>query len=202
MDLGSLNAQEIEDVLNCFYDMGEAVPAKTTEGHHFRRVSLQRYVLAQRGLSHDEVVEAMHLGPLYHQLRERIVELGLDHGERRRRPPITVSSGNGFMFVSHVGEVTPSGFLEKSAGNVRESSLTEIYRSSEVFTGVRDTSLLEGKCGRCEYNRVCGGSRARAYNTTGNLHAEEPLCAYQPGTFPYAEDVTALMRSMAGRTGR
>ena len=202
VDLGSLNAQEIEDVLNCFYDMGEAVPAKTTEGHHFRRVSLQRYVLAQRGLSHDEVVEAMHLGPLYHQLRERIVELGLDHGERRRRPPITVSSGNGFMFVSHVGEVTPSGFLEKSAGNVRESSLTEIYRSSEVFTGVRDTSLLEGKCGRCEYNRVCGGSRARAYNTTGNLHAEEPLCAYQPGTFPYAEDVTALMRSMAGRTGR
>ena len=202
VDLGSLNAQEIEDVLNCFYDMGEAVPAKTTEGHHFRRVSLQRYVMSQRGLSQDEVIKVMHLGPLYRQLHDRIVELGLDHGERRRRPPITVSSGNGFMFVSHIGEVTPSGFLEKSAGNVRQSSLTEIYRSSEVFTGVRDTSLLEGKCGRCEYNRVCGGSRARAYNTTGNLHAEEPLCAYQPGSFPYADDVTALMQAMGGRKTR
>lgn len=193
VDLGSLDAAEIEDVLNCFYDMGEAVPAKTTEGHHFRRVSLQRYVLDQRGATQDEIEEVMHLGPLYRQLRERIVELGLDHGARRRRPPITVSSGNGFVFVSHVGDVTPSGFLEKSAGNVRESSLTEIYRTSEVFTGVRDTSLLEGKCGQCEYNRVCGGSRARAYNATGDLHAAEPLCAYQPGTFPFADDVRQVL---------
>ncbi|SHE26801.1 TIGR04053 family radical SAM/SPASM domain-containing protein [Actinomyces glycerinitolerans] len=201
VDLGSLDAAEIEDVLNIFYDMGEAVPAKTTEGHHFRRVSLQRYALAQRGIEGEDMITAMHLGPLYRSLRERIVELGLDHGERRRRPPITVSSGNGFMFISHVGDVTPSGFLEKSAGNVREASLTEIYRNSEVFTGVRDAFRLKGKCGECEYNRVCGGSRARAFNSTGDLHAEEPLCAYQPGSFPYPEDVKALLSAPA-RSGR
>lgn len=202
VDLGSLDAAEIEDVLNVFYDMGHAVPVKTTEGHHFRRVSLQRYVLAQRGIEGEAMIEAMHLGPLYRSLRERVHELGLDEGERRRRPPITVSSGNGFVFVSHVGDVTPSGFLEKSAGNVRDSSLTEIYRSSEVFTGVRDVSLLKGKCGACEYNRVCGGSRARAFNTTGDLHAEEPLCSYEPGSFPYPEDVRALLAAPVRPAGR
>ncbi|WP_323745153.1 TIGR04053 family radical SAM/SPASM domain-containing protein [Actinomyces haliotis] len=195
VDLGALDANEVEDVLNAFYDMGEAVPVRTTEGHHFRRVSIQRHVLAQRGIEGEKMIEAMHLGPLYRQLHEKIVALGLDHGERRRRPPITVSSGNGFMFVSHVGDVTPSGFLEKSAGNVRESSLTEIYRSSEVFTGVRNPDLLEGKCGACEYKRVCGGSRARAYNMTGNLHATDESCSYQPGTFPYADDVTELLKT-------
>lgn len=204
VDLGSLDAREVEDVLNAFYDMGEAVPVRTTEGHHFRRVSLQRHVLAGRGVTGEAMIETMHLGTLYRDLRERIVELGLDHGERRRRPPITVSSGNGFMFVSHVGDVTPSGFLEASAGNVRESSLTEIYRTSEIFTGVRDPELLEGKCGVCEYKRVCGGSRARAYNSTGNLYAEEPLCAYEPGSFPYAEDARELLRAPVrpGRSAR
>ena len=204
VDLGSLDAREVEDVLNAFYDMGEAVPVRTTEGHHFRRVSLQRHVLAGRGVTGEAMIETMHLGTLYRDLRERIVELGLDHGERRRRPPITVSSGNGFMFISHVGDVTPSGFLEASAGNVRESSLTEIYRTSEIFTGVRDPELLEGKCGVCEYKRVCGGSRARAYNSTGNLYAEEPLCAYEPGSFPYAEDARELLRAPVrpGRSAR
>ena len=204
VDLGSLDAREVEDVLNAFYDMGEAVPVRTTEGHHFRRVSLQRHVLAGRGVTGEAMIETMHLGTLYRDLRERIVELGLDHGQRRRRPPITVSSGNGFMFISHVGDVTPSGFLEASAGNVRESSLTEIYRTSEIFTGVRDPELLEGKCGVCEYKRVCGGSRARAYNSTGNLYAEEPLCAYEPGSFPYAEDARELLRAPVrpGRSAR
>lgn len=192
VDLGALDAHEVEDVLGAFYDMGEAVPVRTTEGHHFRRVALQRHVLDARGIKGEEMIEIMGYGELYRSLHERIVELGLDHGARRRRPPITVSSGNGFVFVSHVGEVTPSGFLEKSAGNVRTSSLTEIYRSSEVFTGVRDPERLEGRCGVCEYKRVCGGSRARAYNLTGNLHAEDVSCAYQPGSFPFPEDVREL----------
>ncbi len=195
VDLGGLDAREVEDVLGAFYDLGEAVAVRTTEGHHFRRVCLQRQVLAQRGIEGEQMIRVMGHGELYRSLRRRIVELGLDHGERRRRPPIAVSSGNGFMFVSHVGEVTPSGFLEKSAGNVREASLTEIYRSSEVFTGVRDPEALEGKCGVCEYQRVCGGSRARAYNMTGNLHAEDASCAYQPGSFPYPHDVRALLAS-------
>ncbi len=193
VDLGALDAHEVEDVLGALYDMGEAVPVRTTEGHHFRRVAIQRHVLDRRGIEGEEMIRVMGYGPLYRRLRERIVELGLDSGQRRRRPPITVSSGSGFVFVSHVGDVTPSGFLEKSAGNVRESSLTEIYRSSEVFTGVRDPDALEGRCGACEYKRVCGGSRARAYNTTGSLHAEDVSCAYRPGSFPYQRDVRDLL---------
>ena len=197
VDLGALTAEECEDVLNIFYDMGHAVPVKTTEGHHFRRVNIQRHVLAQRGVDH---VEAMKLGPLYHQLRERIVELGLHEGDRGRRPPITVSSGNGFVFINHVGQVAPSGFLEVPAGDVRVSTLPDIYRSSEIFTGVRNPDLLEGKCGRCEYKTVCGGSRARAFNATGNIFAEEPLCPYVPGSFPFPEDVEAL-RVAAAKSG-
>lgn len=212
VDLGALGADEVEDVLGAFYDMGEAVPVRTTEGHHFRRVCLQRQVLADRGVSDEEMMRIMGYGPLYRRLRERVVELGLDSGPRRRRPPITVSSGSGFVFVSHTGEVTPSGFLEKSAGNVRDSSLTEIYRRSEVFTGVRDPGLLKGRCGACEYKAVCGGSRARAYNMTGDLHAEDASCNYHPGSFPFPDDVAALMsgserpregaRAASGRGGR
>lgn len=198
VDLGALDADEVEDVLGAFYDMGEAVPVRTTEGHHFRRVCLQRQVLADRGIEGEEMMRIMGYGPLYRQLRERIAELGLDSGLRRRRPPITVSSGSGFVFVSHTGEVTPSGFLEKSAGNVRDSSLTEIYRHSEVFTGVRDPGLLKGRCGACEYKAVCGGSRARAYNMTGDLHAEDASCAYRPGSFPFPDDVAALMGGAGG----
>lgn len=200
VDLGALTAEECEDVLNVFYDMGHAVPVKTTEGHHFRRVTIQRHVLEQQGADH---IEAMRLGPLYHRLRERVEELGLHEGPRRRRPPITVSSGNGFVFVNHVGQVTPSGFLEVPAGDVREQSLSEIYRSSPVFTGVRDPERLTGKCGACEYKTVCGGSRARAFNATGDMYAEEPLCPYVPGTFPFAAQVEELRRSAeAAQRGR
>ena len=192
VDLGAISAAECEDVLNAFYDMGHAVPVKTTEGHHFRRVNLQRWVLDQRGATPAEIREVMHLGPLYDQLSQRIAELGLNTGERRRRPPINISSGYGFAFVSHVGDVTPSGFLEIGGGNVREQSIVDIYRNSDLFATVRDRDALEGDCGICEYNRVCGGSRSRAFNATGNVHAAEPLCAYQPGSFPYADDVAAL----------
>lgn len=190
VDLGALTARECEDVLNAFYDMGETIPVKTTEGHHFRRVNIQRHVLAEAGVDH---VEAMKLGPLYHQLRDDIEARGLLDGGRRRRPPINVSSGNGFVFINHIGKVAPSGFLEVPAGDVREQSVVEIYRNSELFTGIRNPELLEGKCGRCEYKRVCGGSRSRAYNSTGNIFAEEPLCPYVPGTFPLADVVAEKM---------
>lgn len=197
VDLGALTAEECEDVLNLFYDLGETVPVKTTEGHHFRRVAIQRHVLAEAGVDH---VEAMKLGPLYLALRADAEARGLLDGDRRRRPPINVSSGNGFVFVNHVGQVTPSGFLEVPAGNVRDSSIVDIYRNSELFTGIRRTDLLEGKCGACEYNTVCGGSRSRAYNSTGNIYAEEPLCVYEPGTFPLAAEVAELFAANSPRT--
>jgi AdoMet-dependent heme synthase len=90
------------------------------------------------------------------------------------------SDGKGFVFVSHTGDICPSGFLPLSAGNVREDELIEVYRNSPLFRELRDGDLLKGKCGRCEYRFLCGGSRARAYAVTGDYLAAEPLCIYQP----------------------
>ncbi|MGW7410289.1 TIGR04053 family radical SAM/SPASM domain-containing protein [Streptomyces sp. NPDC054833] len=189
--LGALTAAETEDVLNFVYDVGLTVPAKTTEAHHFRRVALQRRIIEDAG---DDHVAVLGLGELYGRLRERVAELGLDAGERRtRRPPLDVNAGRGFVFVSHHGTVHPSGFLPKSAGSVRETPLTEIYRNSELFTGLRDPDRLGGRCGNCEFRRVCGGSRSRAFAVTGDPYAEEPWCDYRPGSFPYQRELAELL---------
>jgi radical SAM protein len=191
--LASLDASETEDVLHALYDLGETVPVKTTEAHHFRRVCLQRQVLAARGVS---APESLQLGPLYHRLRRQFDGRGLFSGARRvRRPPLQVSAGNGFVFVSHRGDVHPSGFLPVAAGNVREQPLASIYRTAPLFTGLRDPDLLQGRCGACEFRTVCGGSRARAYATTGDVYAQEPACGYQPGSFPYPGDLAALLHA-------
>jgi radical SAM protein with 4Fe4S-binding SPASM domain len=91
-----------------------------------------------------------------------------------------VRDGNGIVFVSHTGDVCPSGFLPLAAGNVRRDSLVDVYRSSELFVRLRDTGRLHGKCGRCPFREICGGSRARAYAHTGDPMASDPLCPYQP----------------------
>ncbi len=91
-----------------------------------------------------------------------------------------VSDGKGFVFVSHTGEIFPSGFLPITAGNVLRDSLTDVYQNSSLFRSLRDVDQREGKCGICEYQKVCGGSRARAYALTGNYLAEDPRCTYQP----------------------
>jgi radical SAM protein len=192
--LPGLDAAQTEDVLNILYDLGEQVPLKTTEAHHFRRVCVQRAILAARGAPAEQT---LGLGPLYRRLCDRLDELGLAGPPRRtRRPPLQVSGGNGFVFVSHCGEVHPSGFLPVPAGNVRRQRLAEIYRESPVFTGVRDTDRLRGRCGACEFRAVCGGSRARAYASTGDLYAEEPACAYQPGSFPYPDNLAQMLSAM------
>jgi radical SAM protein with 4Fe4S-binding SPASM domain len=96
------------------------------------------------------------------------------------RAPRGVNDAKGFVFISHLGEVFPSGFLPLWAGNVRRHSLADIYRNSPLFTALRDASRLKGKCGVCEFRNICGGSRARAYALTGDPFAEEPCCVYQP----------------------
>jgi AdoMet-dependent heme synthase len=85
-----------------------------------------------------------------------------------------------FCFISHVGQVQPCGYLELDCGNVLKQSFGEIWENSEVFCNLRDYSKYAGKCGRCEFIKVCGGCRARAYEATGDYLAEEPLCLYQP----------------------
>lgn len=91
-----------------------------------------------------------------------------------------ITAGDGFMFISHTGEVFPSGFLPESAGSVREFSPVDLYRDSDLFTQLRRKNELSGKCGACEFRHVCGGSRSRAYALTGDPMASDPLCAYEP----------------------
>ncbi|MDA8352494.1 MAG: radical SAM/SPASM domain-containing protein [Firmicutes bacterium] len=108
-------------------------------------------------------------------------------GKGHLRAPHGVNDGNGFAFVSHIGEVFPSGFLPVSCGNVREQSLVEIYREHPLFQSLRDPDQLKGKCGMCKYRFICGGSRARAYALTRDPLASDPTCTYQPAVEKAAE---------------
>jgi radical SAM protein with 4Fe4S-binding SPASM domain len=92
----------------------------------------------------------------------------------------TVNDGNGFVFVDHVGDICPSGFLPMPCGNVRDGVLAAVYRDHPLFRSLRDPDALHGRCGRCEYRAACGGSRARAFAATGDVLGEDPLCAYEP----------------------
>jgi radical SAM protein with 4Fe4S-binding SPASM domain len=94
--------------------------------------------------------------------------------------PRGVNAGKGFAFVSHLGDVFPSGFLPLRAGNVRTQSFAEIYREAPLFQQLRDPDRLLGRCGRCEYREICGGSRSRALALTGNHLATDPWCSYRP----------------------
>ncbi|HVO33179.1 MAG TPA: radical SAM protein [Elusimicrobiota bacterium] len=98
----------------------------------------------------------------------------------RPRAQSNINDAKGFVFLSHTGEVFPSGFLPISAGNVRYHSLAEIYQFSSLFRSLRNPDQFKGKCGKCEYRHLCGGSRARAYAVTGDPLESDPLCAYQP----------------------
>ena len=108
----------------------------------------------------------------------RRVGLQSDRTDAARRAGIT--AGRGFAFVSHVGEVYPSGFLPESAGNVRERSVVDVYRNASLFEELSDPENLTGKCGACEFKHVCGGSRSRAYAYTDDPLGSDPLCSYVP----------------------
>ncbi len=88
-----------------------------------------------------------------------------------------VNDGKGFMFIDHLGNVCPSGFLPLVGGSVRSQPVAQVYRESELFRELRDPSALIGRCGRCRFADLCGGSRARAYALTGSYLADDPLCA-------------------------
>lgn len=188
--LQQLSAAQAEDVLNFCYDADKIVSLKTTEAPSFRRVCVQRMVCEQLGL--DPVVE-LGLGRDYQDLRARLDGLALSGAQTLRRPPLKVSAARGFVFISHTGDVYPSGFLPSPAGNVGEESLADIYRSSELFRTLRNPDAPPGRCGHCEFRAVCGGSRPRAYGATHDLLADDPLCAYEPGSFGHAAEVAQLL---------
>jgi radical SAM protein with 4Fe4S-binding SPASM domain len=161
-----ISAEEFEQVFEKLYETSRRVQfdIKSTEAQHYRRFLLQRRTDEKRkGNGHT-------LPPL--------AAAGTPDGIGRAA--LGINDGKGFVFISHLGEVFPSGFLPVSAGNVRKHSLTEIYRSSPLFLALRDSTNLKGKCGVCEFREVCGGSRARAHALTGDPFAEEPRCIWQP----------------------
>jgi radical SAM protein with 4Fe4S-binding SPASM domain len=181
-----LTAQECESVMNFLVDACRYVNVKTTEGHHFKRIVLQRSLL-----------EETPIDPLYQRLKSRldqiVKERGLSPRPKMRRTPMNINSANGFVFVSHLGQVFPSGFLPISAGNVKDQSLVDIYRDSPLFVSLRDPQQLQGRCGRCEFRVACAGSRSRAFAMEGNPLGEDPYCAYEPGSFPKQKELAELL---------
>jgi radical SAM protein len=119
--------------------------------------------------------------PYYRVLAQERQRRGLPPAERTGlRAPGGVNDGKGFLFVSHTGDLHPSGFLPLFCGNVRSEDPVTVYREHPVFRDLRSPEKFGGKCGRCEYNRICGGSRSRAYGLTGDPLAADPTCVYQP----------------------
>lgn len=178
-----ITAEEFEMVFEKLYETSARVKfdIKTTEAQHYRRFLLQRRAQEKRhgAVSERTQIPAAQAFP---------AALG---GDGIARAPRGLNDGKGFVFISHVGEVFPSGFLPVSAGNIRRQRLADLYRESPLFRMLRDTSQLEGKCGACEFKEICGGSRSRAYSLTGNPMAEESCCVYQPKR-------TAQDRELAG----
>ena len=190
-----ISPDDYEAVMNFLYDASKFVSLKTTEGHHYKRVVLQRAYIEAQGLPVDAY---MNLNSTYYRLLEKLhtytrdIPTHSEEPERMRRTPLHVNAGDGFVFISLLGEVFPSGYLPLSAGNICQQPLKEIYQGSELFKALRDKDSLEGRCGLCEYRYVCGGSRSRAFAVSGNYLAEEPFCSYQPGAFPFTEVVPKL----------
>ena len=102
-------------------------------------------------------------------------------GYRGHRAPLGVWDGRGVMFVSQIGEIFPAGFLPLCCGRFPENSVVDVYQNHPTFRALRDPDQFKGKCGICDYRRVCGGSRARAYAVTGDALESEPDCVYEPG---------------------
>jgi len=155
-DLREVDPVQGERLNHWLYDLQKTAPfaIKTTEATHYRRIAIRR--MHAEGLDDAAIANT---------------PVGRGFGVR---------DGNGIMFVANNGFVFPSGFLPLPTGNVRTDDLVALYRSHPVFTGLRDSSAFKGRCGRCEYSKICGGSRARAFAWTGDAFEADPLCPYVP----------------------
>jgi radical SAM protein len=154
--MAEISPGDSEKLMHWVYDLSKTSPfaIKTTEATHYRRVATK--AMRREGL--DEAAIAAK-------------PVGRGFGVR---------DGNGIMFISHKGEVNPSGFLPVDVGNVRTDNLVSLYREHPVFTSLRDVSSFKGRCGHCPFSETCGGSRARAYAWTGDYLESDPLCPYVP----------------------
>jgi len=178
-----ISAEEFEDVFARLYELSRRArfDIKTTEAQHYRRYVLQRRTEERRKRAS---LAPSRPFPRATGLDRPPLEGNADDKTSTPdgigRAPRGINDAKGFVFISHLGAVFPSGFLPIAAGNVRKQSLRDIYQNSPLFRSLRDPSNLKGKCGVCEFRNVCGGSRARAYALTGDPLAEEPCCVYAP----------------------
>jgi radical SAM protein len=175
-----IDAEEVEQLFGNLYDISKRVPfnVRTTEAMHYRRYVMQQMMAAQ-GKSTDTLIDPntglIDASTLF------MGRLGVQHQSGAiTRAPKGVNEAKGFVFISHIGDVFPSGFLPLKAGNVKKESIVELYRSSELFRRLRDSRNLKGKCGACEFRELCGGSRSRAWSVTGDVFASDPICTYRP----------------------
>ena len=160
-----ISAEAHEQTFHWLYDLSGNAPfdIKATAAPMYRRVAIER----KKGeVGSDEEVTFQGAG--------------FQYADGLHRPRKGVNDGNGFLFISHIGEIQPSGFLPVTAGNVREDHIVEVYRTHSIFQDLRDPSRLKGRCGRCEYRDICGGQRGRAYGLTGDYLAEDPACVFTP----------------------
>jgi radical SAM protein len=176
----TISPEEYESVFEKMYELSKVMPydIKSTEAPHYRRYAAQARAREKRsGICPLEAAAGT--------LRDTI-----------GRAPRGINDGKGFVFISHRGEVYPSGFLPLSGGNVKNESIVSIYRTSPLFTRIRDYDMLKGKCCVCEFRNICGGSRARAYAVTGDYMESEPYCVYMPVKYIPAESNEEKTRSL------
>ncbi len=171
-ELGELPASKFEELFRRLHQYSRSVGfiVKITEAPHYRRFLMQQ---AERVSGKPEGNNPEGLLPS-HMRRD------FGPGGSIGLAPKGVNAGRGHLFVSSVGDIFPSGFLPLPCGNIREASISEVYRTHPVFLELRNTELLKGRCGICEYRDICGGSRARAFAVTGDYLAVDPGCAYVP----------------------
>jgi radical SAM protein len=164
-----ITPEQHESVFNWLYDLSKQAPfdIKATAAPMYRRVAIERKK-AEIKSSGDSSGKVAFQGA------------GFQYADGLNRPVRGVNDGNGFLFISHRGEIMPSGFLPISAGNVRQDDIVQVYREHPLFLDLRDPSRLKGKCSVCSYRDVCGGQRGRAYGLTGDYLESDPACAYQP----------------------
>jgi len=170
--LGGLRPEECERLFALLHGVQEkgSFIVKVTEAPHYRRHVAQQ---VRRAAGH-------HGRPRGAVTMPSLLTTSEGPGHTVGLAPRGVNAGNGFLFVSHRGQVFPSGFLPLPAGSVRERTLADVYRDAPLMRALRDPDLLKGRCGRCEFRQICGGSRSRAFALTGDAFATDPWCAYQP----------------------
>ncbi|HUF37622.1 MAG TPA: TIGR04053 family radical SAM/SPASM domain-containing protein [Anaerolineales bacterium] len=154
-----------EQIFHWLYDLSQTAPfdIKATAAPMYRRVAIERK-RAESGAGEKVTFQGA----------------GFQYADGLDRPTRGVNDGNGFLFISHLGQIMPSGFLPVDCGSVRDTDVVEVYRNHPVFKDLRDYSQLKGKCGVCEYRDVCGGQRGRAFGLTGDYMESDPACLYEP----------------------